>query len=133
MILGYPISPFLLILHRWAPTLGKGVLESTAFIGNPKIGTVELTVNTYQICILLMYNEKDELPYQEIYEGLRDQAAPKGTMYLDDDSMKQLLLTLCTKRYPLLTKKSGAVCCKFVLKMKRNAKARFDVHGLLNC
>ncbi|KAJ8903171.1 hypothetical protein NDN08_004281 [Rhodosorus marinus] len=92
---------------RWAPTLGKGVLESTAFIGNPKIGTVELTVNTYQICILLMYNEKDEIPYQEIYDGLRDQAAPEGTMYLDDDSMKQLLLTLCTKRYPLLTKKSG--------------------------
>eukprot|EP00188_Purpureofilum_apyrenoidigerum_P000440 Plantae.Rhodophyta-Purpureofilum_apyrenoidigerum.ctg11924.p1 GENE.Plantae.Rhodophyta-Purpureofilum_apyrenoidigerum.ctg11924~~Plantae.Rhodophyta-Purpureofilum_apyrenoidigerum.ctg11924.p1 ORF type:complete len:772 (-),score=212.21 Plantae.Rhodophyta-Purpureofilum_apyrenoidigerum.ctg11924:46-2361(-) len=81
---------------RWAHSLGKGVLETTAFEGNRNIPRLELTVSSHQMCILLQFNEVDELPYEKIRESMQ---VP------DDDNMKQNMATLCTKKYPLLVKK----------------------------
>lgn len=81
--------------YRWVHSLGKGSLETTAFEGNKKIRRVELSASAHQMCILLLFNDADELTFEKIRETL--QVADAKTMAKNMDS-------LCEKKYPLLLK-----------------------------
>eukprot|EP00184_Porphyridium_aerugineum_P001646 CAMPEP_0184694360 /NCGR_PEP_ID=MMETSP0313-20130426/2360_1 /TAXON_ID=2792 /ORGANISM="Porphyridium aerugineum, Strain SAG 1380-2" /LENGTH=846 /DNA_ID=CAMNT_0027152651 /DNA_START=208 /DNA_END=2748 /DNA_ORIENTATION=- len=81
---------------RWVHSLGKCTMDATAFVGNAKVPRVELQLSTHQACIMLLFNDVDELSFGKIRESLGAD---------DLDLIKQFVMSLC-KKYPLLIRKS---------------------------
>jgi len=79
---------------KWVHSLGKGTMETTAFTGNRKLPKIELQATTYQMCILMLYNDADELTFRQIRESLGVES---------DDGSKQSVMSLC-KKHPLLVR-----------------------------
>jgi Cullin family/Cullin protein neddylation domain len=89
---------------RWVYGLGKATLESRMFVGKKPFDKVELHVSTHQMCILLMFNDRDTISYDEVWEQIRSKSgketkdAPTG-----EELVKASIWSLTTK-YPLLIK-----------------------------
>jgi Cullin family/Cullin protein neddylation domain len=92
-------------LLRWVYSLGKATLETRMFVGKKPYSKIELHVSTHQMCILLMFNDTDSLTYEDVWEAIRSKApreskdVPSG-----EELVKTSMLSLTTKRYPLLIK-----------------------------
>lgn len=92
---------------RWVYGLGKATLETSLFMGKKPYEKIELHVSTHQMCILLMFNNADELTYGQIWDAIRvrndspkdGKDAPTG-----EDLVKSSIVSLISKKYPLLLK-----------------------------
>lgn len=89
--------------HRqlnWVYALGKGVVECTraAFPHMTRYRRVELELNTYQLCILLLFENADALNFEQVCNALN----VKSPAILE--LVKRCVLSLCQKKYRLLIK-----------------------------
>jgi cullin 1 len=89
---------------RWVYSLGKATLETALFVGKKPYGKIELHVSTHQMCILLMFNDRDEMTYDEVWETLRSKAPKEKDAPSGEDLAKTSLLSLTMKKCPLLIK-----------------------------
>lgn len=87
---------------RWVYSLGKATIETSLFCG--KKGKIELNVSTHQMCILLMFNDTDELTYDQVWEGLRSNEPKEKDAPSGEELAKTSLLSLTMKKVPLLIK-----------------------------
>jgi len=65
--------------------LNQGYAEIRARIGNQGKRIYEMTVSTYQMCILLLFNDKASISYNDLLQNLQ----------LSDTEMKSQLIPLC--------------------------------------
>lgn len=90
---------------RWVYSLGKATLESRAYSMRKPNEKIELHVSTHQMCILLMFNDRTEMTYESVWNAISNKTSrdskegPSG-----EDLVKTSLLSLTTKKYPLLLK-----------------------------
>jgi DNA-binding cell septation regulator SpoVG len=85
--------------------LGKATLQSRMFVGKKPYSKIELHVSTHQMCILLMFNDADSLTYETVWDGIRSKAPKESEdMPSGEDLVKTSMLSLTTKKYPLLIK-----------------------------
>lgn len=91
---------------RWVHSLGKGSLETTLFVGKKPYQKIELHVSTHQLCILCLFNSTDEVTYGQVLEAVQSRATDKDgkTVPSGEDLIKVSLISLMSKKYPLLTK-----------------------------
>lgn len=92
---------------RWVYVLGKATLETDLFVGKKPYDKIELHVSTHQMCILLMFNNTDELSYGEIWDGIRvrgDDPKDGKEASSGEDLVKSSIVSLINKKYPLLIK-----------------------------
>lgn len=124
---------------RWVPSLGKSTVETTLFTANNKKGDkkIELHVSTYQLCILILFNNADEVTYGQVLANIQLKkpekqaenassagATSSGSKNTADgeDLIKASLVSLMSKRYPLLTKEPKGREFKETDKFKLNFK-----------
>lgn len=90
---------------RWVHSLGKGSLETTLFVGK-KYKAVELHVSTHQLCILVLFNTTDEVTYGQVLEAVQSKLTDKDgkPVQSSEDLIKASLVSLMSKKYPLLIK-----------------------------
>lgn len=91
---------------RWVPSLGKGSLETSLFVGKKPYKRIELQVSAHQLCILMQFNTTDSLTYAEILEAVKPKVDKdeKKTSQGGEDLIKASLVSLMSKKYPLLSK-----------------------------
>lgn len=91
---------------RWVHSLGKGSVETTLFVGKRPYLKVELLVSTHQLCILVMFNDADEVSYAQVLDCIQNKAAEKDPKdpRNGEDLIKASLVSLMTRKYPLLSK-----------------------------
>lgn len=91
---------------RWVHSLGKGSLETTLFVGKKPYKKIELHVSTHHLCILVLFNTTDELTYGQILEAVQSKMTDKEGKPIQsgEDLIKASLVSLMSKKYPLLTK-----------------------------
>lgn len=91
---------------RWVHSLGKGSLETTLFVGKKPYKKVELHVSTHHLCILVLFNTTDSLTYGQILEAVQSKVIDKDgkSIQSGEDLIKASLVSLMSKKYPLLTK-----------------------------
>lgn len=91
---------------RWVHSLGKGLLETSLFVGKKPFKRIELHVSMHQLCILVLFNSADRVSYGEILEAVKPKVPEKEqkTPQSGEDLIKASLVSLMTKKYPLLTK-----------------------------
>jgi cullin 1 len=89
---------------RWVYGLGKATLESRMFVGQKPFGKVELHVSTHQMCILLMFNDRDTLSYDEVWEAIRSKAAKDTKDAPSGEELVKASIWSLTTKYPLLLK-----------------------------
>lgn len=91
---------------RWVHSLGKGLLETTLFVGKKPYKRIELHVSTHQLCILLQFNTTDEVTYGQVLQAVQSKTTDKEgkTTSSGEDLIKASLVSLMSKKYPLLIK-----------------------------
>eukprot|EP00181_Compsopogon_caeruleus_P003026 CAMPEP_0184677804 /NCGR_PEP_ID=MMETSP0312-20130426/396_1 /TAXON_ID=31354 /ORGANISM="Compsopogon coeruleus, Strain SAG 36.94" /LENGTH=776 /DNA_ID=CAMNT_0027125917 /DNA_START=44 /DNA_END=2374 /DNA_ORIENTATION=+ len=78
---------------RWVHSLSKGIVETTAYVANEKIPTLELVVSVHQMCTLMLFNDCDKITFAQVRENLGIE---------DEETIRQCILSLVSKRFPLL-------------------------------
>lgn len=93
---------------RWVHSLGKGSLETSLFVGKNPNKRIEIHVSTHQLCIMVLFNTSDSQTYAQILEAIKpkiekdkDGKMPQNS---GDDLIKASLVSLMSKKAPLLTK-----------------------------
>lgn len=90
---------------RWVYSLGKATLETSMFVGKKPYDKIEINVSTHQMCILLMFNSVDQLSYAEVWDMLQSKVPKeKDAQSGGEQAAKASLLSLCSKKCPLLIK-----------------------------
>lgn len=92
---------------RWVHSLGKGALETTLFVGKKSYKRLELHVSMHQLCILILFNSTDEVTYAQILDAVQSKTPEKdqkNPQQNGEDLIKASLVSLMSKRYPLLAK-----------------------------
>lgn len=91
---------------RWYHSLGKGSLETSLFVGKKPYKKIELHVSTHHLCILVLFNTTDQQTYGQILEAVQSKTTDKEGNLVDcgEDLIKASLVSLMSKKYPLLTK-----------------------------
>mmetsp|Transcript_13037 Transcript_13037/g.24484 ORF Transcript_13037/g.24484 Transcript_13037/m.24484 type:complete len:754 (-) Transcript_13037:41-2302(-) len=79
----------------WQTSTGTGEIKAT-FGSNGNIRTYNLIVSTYQMCILMLFNDESELTLRQI-------AYKTG---IPDLELQRHLISLCTPKYRILRKSS---------------------------
>jgi len=85
---------------RWIHVLSKGLVECTraAFPYMTRYDQVELELNTYQLCMLLLFEDRNEMTFEQICDALNIQA-PEIL-----DLFTRCVLSLCNKKHCLFIK-----------------------------
>ena len=101
---------------RWLHGLGKASIETELFV---RSGKMELSVSTHQLCVLVLFNDADQLTYGEILDSIikkKDDnptpanvaVAPGSNTNVDlsggEDAVKAALVSMMSKKIPLLIK-----------------------------
>lgn len=91
---------------RWVHSLCKGSLETTLFVGKKSYKRIELHVSTHQLCILMLFNSADQVSYGSILEAIQSKMTDKDgkPVKSGEDLIKASLVSLMSKKYPLLIK-----------------------------
>jgi cullin 1 len=89
---------------RWVYGLGKATLESRMFVGKKPFDKVELHVSTHQMCILLMFNDRDTVTYDEVWEQIRSKSAKETKDAPTGEELVKASIWSLTTKYPLLIK-----------------------------
>ena len=92
---------------RWIHSLCKASLETTLYVGSKPYKRIELNVSSHQLCILCMFNSADEVTYGQILDSVQRKPTEKdgkGNQGNSEDPIKASLVSLMSKKYPLLTK-----------------------------
>lgn len=91
---------------RWVHSLCKGSLETTLFVGKKPYKRVELHVSTHQLCILMLFNSTDQVSYGNVLEAVQSKMTDKDGQPVPsgEDLIKASLVSLMSKKYPLLIK-----------------------------
>ncbi|CDF36964.1 unnamed protein product [Chondrus crispus] len=91
---------------RWYHSLGKGSLETSLFVGKKPYKKIELHVSTHHLCILILFNTTDQLSYGQILEAVQSKTTDRegNAVESGEDLIKASLVSLMSKKYPLLTK-----------------------------
>ncbi|CAF0834679.1 unnamed protein product [Brachionus calyciflorus] len=80
---------------QWQPSLGHCLVKGHISPGNNK----EFQLSLYQTLVLLLYNAKDDLSYEEIFESTK----------IEENELKRTLQSLACGKVPILTKSSKGV------------------------
>ena len=80
----------------WQTSGGTAELKATFGSGPDKFRRHELLVSTYQMCILLLFNEKDVLTLNQI----------RAETQIPDQELRRHLISLCTPKHRILKKGS---------------------------
>jgi hypothetical protein len=85
---------------RWVNVLGKGIVECTraAFPHMTRYHRIELELNTYQLCILLLFEDTDAFTFEQLCNALN--VTSPAVLEL----VKRCILSLCQKKHRLLIK-----------------------------
>lgn len=91
---------------RWYHSLGKGSLETSLFVGKKPYKKIELHVSTHHLCILILFNTTDQLSYGQILEAVQSKTTDRegNAVESGEDLIKASLVSLMSKKYPLMTK-----------------------------
>lgn len=91
---------------RWYHSLGKGSLETSLFVGKKPYKKIELHVSTHHLCILMLFNTTDQMSYGQILEAVQSKTTDRegNAVESGEDLIKASLVSLMSKKYPLLTK-----------------------------
>lgn len=80
---------------QWQPALGHCLVKGTIDSNNVK----EFQVSLYQTLVLLLFNTRDEMTYEDIYESTK----------IDENELKRTLQSLACGKVPILLKSSKGV------------------------
>jgi len=80
----------------WQTSGGTAELKATFGFGPDKFRRHELLVSTYQMCILLLFNDKDVLTLNQI----------RAETQIPDQELRRHLISLCTPKHRILKKGS---------------------------
>jgi cullin 3 len=80
----------------WQTSGGTAELKATFGCGPDKFRRHELLVSTYQMCILLLFNNKDVLTLGQI----------RSETHIPDQELRRHLISLCTPKHRILKKGS---------------------------
>ena len=93
---------------RWYHSLGTGVVECSraAFPAMRAFDKVDVVLSTYQMCVLLLFEENDSLTFEQIQSALNVTTPALVTQ------LKRYALSLCTRKYRFLIKTPAAAQVK---------------------
>ncbi|OQR80766.1 Cullin family protein [Achlya hypogyna] len=80
---------------NWLYNMGSADIKAAFGTGTP-VQRHELTVSTYQMCILVLFNERDNLTYRDI----------AAATAIEPSELKRHLISLCTPKFRILLKSS---------------------------
>lgn len=80
----------------WQTSAGSAELKATFGTDAKKLNRHELCVSTYQLCILLLYNDSDTLTLGQI----------RSKTHIPDMELRRHLISLCTPKHRILKKGS---------------------------
>lgn len=92
---------------RWLHVLGKCSIETSLFVGKRPYNKVELLVSTHQLCVLMMFNQTDEVTWGQMLDNIIPKPAEadkKEDAAGGEDAIKAAVVSMMSKKYPLLVK-----------------------------
>lgn len=91
---------------RWVHSLSKGSMETTLFVGRKPYKKIELHVSIHQLCILWLFNSEDQVTYGQVLEAVQSKTTDKDgkSVISGEDLIKASLVSLMSKKYPLIIK-----------------------------
>lgn len=89
---------------RWLHVLGKASLETEMFAAKGK--KLEIQLSTHQLCVLVLFNESLTLTYGQIVDSIHIKETEKDAKDANcgEDAIKAALVSMMSKKYPLLIK-----------------------------
>ncbi|EQC28612.1 hypothetical protein SDRG_13691 [Saprolegnia diclina VS20] len=80
---------------NWLYNMGSADVKAV-FGSGPNVQRHELTVSTYQMCILVLFNDRENMTYRDIAAATN----------IEPSELKRHLISLCTPKFRILTKSS---------------------------
>lgn len=85
---------------RWLHVLGKASLETELFVAKGR--KLEIILSTHQLCVLVLFNDATTLTYGQILDSILTKQTDDSNA--GEDAIKAALVSMMSKKYPLLIK-----------------------------